>query len=378
LSARINSIFCILFGLVLIMPMALTLSGKRLTTPLEENRSRQPFPQVSNCDIRRVDECHKQIDVWFNDNYHPRDLLIKLKTQIDYSVFSTSDKVHIGPDNWLYYRSVMDSEKIWPERVPQADFEAMLAEFDALDQYLRDRGIQLIVLPLPLKNVIYPEYVPRSSPNLPQDSRYQQIRKWLAGHESILTVDAYEHLIGRKKDARAYHKTDFHWNDPAGFLYSEKLVNMLWQYQSGESTPLWGETLTVEEKLFSGGQANFLPLLSAPTEQGLFLDVSWVRSKGIHDYDPAGDLWRYIYDGSSDPRGVLGGVVVMGDSYFDAMKRSGFDSYFSSVHRTKAETGKLGEIYANIPEGTRYLVFEFIEVSILGYMLHGLSVPDSE
>jgi hypothetical protein len=375
LNPRINILFCILFGLVLIMPIGLTLFGIPLTKALEENRIRQPFPSWASCEVLHMDECHKKIDGWFNDNYQPRDLLIKLKTQIDYSVFSTSDKVHIGPDNWLFYRSVMDSEKITPERVPQVEFEALLAEFDDLDQYLRSRGIQLIVLPMPLKNVIYPEYVPRSSPNLPEDSRYQQLRRWLSGHESILTVDAYEFLLSRKNDARAYHKTDFHWNDPAGFLFTEKLVNMLWQYQSGESTPLWGETLTIEEKSFSGGQANFLPLLSPPQEQGLFLNVTWERSKGIYDYDPPGDVWRYVYDGSLDSRGVLNGVVVMVDSYFNAMSRSGFDSYFSSVHRTKAEAEKLGEIYANIPEGTRYLVFEFIEVSIFGYIYHGLSVP---
>ncbi len=89
------------------------------------------------------------------------------------------------------------------------------------------------MLPIPLKDAIYTEHLPSSSPNLPGNSRYQQLRQWLAGHDSIITIDAYDHLNGRKKEAHAFHKTDFHWNDPAGFLYAEKLVNRLWQIQAG-------------------------------------------------------------------------------------------------------------------------------------------------
>jgi hypothetical protein len=376
--SRIHIIFCILFGLILLTPMALTLSGKGLTKPLEENRQRQLFPSLSSCDIGQLDECHKKIDGWFNDHYQPRDLLIKLKTQINYSVFSISDKVHIGSDNWLYYRSVLDVEKIGAQRVSDESFERLLTEFDALDQYLKSKNIQLVVLPIPLKDTIYPEHVPRSSPRLPEITRYHLLRQWLARHKSILTIDAYAFLMARKKDVRVFHKTDFHWNDPAGFLFAEKLVNKLWQHQSGQSTPLWDETLSIEEKLYSGGQANFLPLLSAPTEQGLFVDVNWVPSKGTYQYQPPDDVWIYTYDGSADSRGRLDGTVVMGDSFFDAMHRSGIDNYFSSVHRAKGDADKLVGIYASIPEGTRYLIYEFIEVSLYGLPGHGLSVPDQE
>lgn len=378
MNSASNLITSLLFGLILIMPVTLTLSGIELTEPLEENRTREEFPGLGNCKIFQFDECHKKIDSWFNDNYRPRDLLTKLKTQIDYSVFSSSDKVHIGADNWLFYRSTMDEEKVTNERIPQANFDALLTEFDDLDRYLRHRGIQLVVLPIPLKDAVYPEYLPRSRPTLPENSRYQQFREWLAQHDSILTIDAYDFLINRKDEARAFHKTDFHWNDPTGFLYSEKLVNMLWAVQSGESSTLWDQDLSIEERPFSGGQADFLPLLSAPDEQGLFLDVTWAPSRGIHDYQPELDLWTYTYDGAGDYRARLETAVVVGDSFFNAMKRSGIDGYFSSVLRAKNDIRRFEEVYANIPEGTRYLILEFIEVNLAGYSLHGLCVPETQ
>ena len=67
----------------------------------------------------------------------------------------------------------------------------------------------------------------------------------------------------------------------------------------------------------------------------------------------------------------------MGDSFFDAMHRSGMDSFFSSVHRSGVQPDKFAEIYANIPQGTRYLVFEFIESSIYSFSVLGLAVPDA-
>lgn len=371
----LNIVSCLLFGLLLIAPVTLTVTDTGLTKPLEENRIREAFPEMAACDMARFDQCFKKIDGWFNDNYRPRDLLTKLKTQIDFSIFSTSDKVHIGADDWLFYRSTMDVQKVAAERVAQSDFEKLLADLDALDRYLQLRGIQLIVLPIPLKDAIYPEFLPSSSPNLPENSRYQQLRQWLAGHDSIITVDAYEHLTGRKKDARAFHKTDFHWNDPAGFLYAEKLVNRLWEIQTGEATPLWNHQLSVEERPYSGGQANFLPLLATPEEQGLFLNMTWEGARGSYDFNPGNAFWTYTYDGTDDSRGRLDGLVVVGDSFFDALHRSGIDSYFSSVHRSGVQPDKFPGIYTNIPPGTRYLVFEFIESSLFNFTGNGLSVP---
>lgn len=356
----------------------LTVLDIELTKPLEENRLREEFPQLASCELNQIDGCFRGIDTWFNDNYRPRDLFTKLKTQIDYSVFSTSDKVHIGSDSRLFYRSTMDTQKVAIGRMPQSDFDNLLTNLEELDRYLRFRDIQLIVLPIPLKDVIYPENLPLSSPNLPKISRYQQLRQWLGAHDSILSIDAYEHLTDRKKEAHVFHRTDFHWNDPAGFLYAEKLVNRLWEIQSGESNALWGQQLSMEEQDYSGGQANFLPLLAKPREKGLFLDPDRAGPKGKYDDKNSTDFWAYSYDGTGDEHGLLGGLVVAGDSFFDAMHRSGIDSYFSSVHRASLQPARFPEIYSNIPDGTRYFILEFIETDIFSYAIHGLSVPGSE
>ncbi|MGH2198802.1 hypothetical protein ACQ1Z2_14755, partial [Enterococcus faecalis] len=54
---------------------------------------------------------------WFNDHFGLRALLIKLKTQIDFSVFGTSDKVVVGRNGWLFYRAVISKEEPLVERL---------------------------------------------------------------------------------------------------------------------------------------------------------------------------------------------------------------------------------------------------------------------
>jgi hypothetical protein len=89
-----------------------------------------------------------------------------------------------------------------------------------------------------------------------------------------------------------------------------------------ESTSLWVQNVPVREELFSGGQANFLPLLSAPSENGLFLDSNGQAGKGRHIYNTETGPRDYTYDGGGDERGHLGGAVIWGDSFFNAMHRT--------------------------------------------------------
>jgi hypothetical protein len=368
MTRAINILTVFLFGVLLLLPGYLTVTGTALTEPLKENRVKAERPDLWACvKNRSFDKCHLELDAWFNDNYQPRDLLIKAKTQLDYSLFSTSDKVHIGPQGWLYYRSTMDQEKVWGERLSEAEFQGFLDDFDR----------RLVVLPLPLKDSIHPEFLPGSVPRYPADTRYQKLRRWLADHESIITVDAYDLLHELKRDGPVFHKTDFHWNDPAAYRYARALVNTLWSLQSGREGAIWDSEPTEKHERFSGGQANFLPLLVTPGEDALFLERWEISPNGSHDWQP-GAPWNYIWDGSNEDKGVLGGTVMITDSFFDAATRSGIDTYFTSVHRARQYDHELGEVYANIPEGTRYLVFEFIESAVFGFARNGLSVPDTE
>ena len=66
-----------------------------------------------------------------------------------------------------------------------------------------------------------------------------------------------------------------------------------------------------------------------------------------------------VKDGSKDD---LGPITVLGDSFFDGMIRSGFWVYFKKVYRANWNSTDLKEILNTLPQDTKYLLLEFIEV----------------
>ena len=102
------------FMFVLWLPIFQMVTGFFHLTVLDENRKLAPVPILKSWNT--VSDSMRDAVKWFNDRYGFRDFLIRSKTQVDYSVFGMSTRVHIGQDGWLFYRSVMDVEK------PNIDF----------------------------------------------------------------------------------------------------------------------------------------------------------------------------------------------------------------------------------------------------------------
>src|SRR5690242_19550212 len=101
--------FVAAFFLMSVLPLVAMATGLSITSPVQENRTLAPPPRWSTPpDFTALTQ---QADRWFTDHFGLRSFFIRLKTQIDLSVFHTSNRVHIGSDGWMFYRSVMDVEK---------------------------------------------------------------------------------------------------------------------------------------------------------------------------------------------------------------------------------------------------------------------------
>ena len=356
-----------LFG-ILTAPAVLMLAGITLGHPLTENRPLAEFPDQCEEITKCVDDARN----WLNDNSPIRNLLIRTHTQIQYSVFGVSDKVHIGKDGWLFYRSTMDVEKTNLERHSEHSVEKFQADLLKLKLMLGAESIELIVLPLPLKDTIYPEMIPSTVPSLPAPSQYKKLVNWLKTSE-ITTIDAAKTLTELKLERSTFHRTDFHWNDPAAFRLATDLVNML---ADDDQALRWKHLLEIEKKQYSGGQASFLPLLRTPSEQSIFLVDTWTAtSTSNYKYGDSAGFWEYLFERNPETGG-LGSLVVFGDSFFDGFHRSGFDLHFSEVRRARINTTSLADVLGNRPCNTKYFLFETIESSLFGWIAAGLSLPD--
>ncbi len=362
----------VMFAFILSSPFAQEQFHLFKYKSLTENRLMKPRPTDWQTLFASGMSFAKRYEEYFNDNYGLRDILIRTKHQLDYFLFHTAEKVVIGPDNWLFYKSVVEEEEINVEKTPPPEWQRMFANLIKLNRVLAARGITLVVLPCPMKNSIYPEKLPASAPRRPDPTGLERYRKFLTEHPEIVTVDAFPLLMNLKASFQVYHKTDFHWTDPAGAYVAKALVNKLGQL-SGMGD-LWDRPIKIRTASFSlGGENAACGLLRPIRENALFLESEWSEAGfGEFAYTQEGNEWTYRAKAGNQVR-LLPRTVMFGDSYADAFTRAGLLAYFSEFH--KFYNWEFPQKYPKIPEGTRYVILQHIE-PFLNPLLNPAFWPD--
>jgi hypothetical protein len=347
------------FGLLTLFPAWEWATGWLPDPPLDEKRLPAPEPRWQSAPSLNAYLAGWQD--WFDDRYAGRNLLIRLKTQLDYSLFSYSDRIYIGREGWLFYRSVFDGEIQMQQSYTPAVVDRVIDEFRHLREWLQARGITLVLVDIPLKDNYYAAMLPASAPRLPSPSVSVEIRRRLGAETGAACIDAAGILGALQAERTIFHRTDFHWNDPAAFVVAQATVNRMARL-AGNPALGWRLRLEIETRPNSGGEAAFMPLLRPVTEQSLFVKPTWVEAPAdLTLYQPPFEYIRRLH--SPHPP-LLPPVVVMGDSFFDGMIRCGFCEHFSAVYRARIYGSTLQQVLLHLPRGTRFMLVEFIEPGI--------------
>jgi hypothetical protein len=334
-------------------------TGRPRLAALDENRSRERPPQWSGLDHPAAFVAQGQ--KWFQDHYGFRDFLIRLKTQWDFSLFGVSDKVYVGKDGWLFYRSVIDVEKPREAAMTDADLDAVTGQFAKLRDLLAARHVRLVVLTNQLKDKFYGRYLPERVRPQEEHQRFDDFRARLHVLPGILYVDSTEILTPLMARRPVFHKTDFHWNDPAAEAVAEVVINRI-AATEGFRAPAWAYPLKIKSEKISGGEATFMPLFSPPSEQALFIDGSYPKAPWIPDPPPPFDE-AVAGQGTG---GRLPVIVWYGDSFSDGLVRAGLADHFRRFWHAKRGKVELGRVLAALPSDCRYFAFQFIEVALPG------------
>ena len=346
------------FGLLLLFPAWEAATHWLPDPPLDEKRLPVPEP-----DWHASPNLKSYLLGWqdrFNDRYAGRNLLIRLKTQIDFSVFSHADRIYIGRDGWLFYRSTLDGKVAMDAVIPQV-IDGFVAQVRTLREWLAARGIHLVIIDNQLKDAFYPEMLPASAPRVPSPSHYDEVLRRLRKETGAIVVDTNGILRDLKRERPIFHRTDFHWNDPAAFAVAKDAVDRM-AASVGKPSLGWHHRLEIELGPNSGGEAAFMPLLRPATEQSLFVRKNWT--------DATADMWNYRAPFETIRRmcnphpPVLPTVVVMGDSFFDGIVRCGFAEHFAAVYRARIYAATLQQVLENLPPDTGFVVVQFIETEI--------------
>lgn len=356
-------LFLIGFMLLLSLPAVQMVTGFPRLPTVDENRNLAPTPSLKSWVA--VDQYTSDAVKWFNDHFGFRDFLIRAKTQIDYTVFGISTRVHVGKEGWFFYRSVMDVQKPQIELLLRTEADAVIEGTRQLVNALAARNIQLIMTIAPMKDVYYSEYLPKTAKKLPAPGQVNLLQDRLKVMKEIIFIDSFSILRDVASSRNVFHKTDFHWNDPAAFDVSRALVNEIGMLE-GKANPVWTHKLEIEKKSFSGGEASFMPIFFPPKESGLFIKQNWIQPP--FKYTEKIPPFDSIYEAKQPTGDQLLPIVVLGDSFFDGMIRSGTQKYFKKIYQANWNRTNLKDLIGKLPADTRYLFLEFIEVESRAYL----------
>jgi hypothetical protein len=356
--------FFALFMSILTAPLVQTYLPFVEITPLREKQ-----PQRGKSD-ERIGAIAAPLE-WFQQHYGFREAFIRANSQINYSIFGISDRLHVGNDGWLYYRSVIDKEEPQVERYSDDQLDQAIGSIERLRDWLAERNIRLVVFTPQLKDKFYPQFLPYTARRALHRHRFDDYRKRLSEVPRITYIDTTPILEQLKSSRTVFHKSDFHWNDPAAFEIARIVVDHIATLE-GRTSLLWHNTLSIETHDWIGGQANFMPLFWPPHEQALFVAHNWVDTHGEVDKPP--EPFEIV---SNVPETIdaLPPIMVLADSFFDGMVRSGFLDYFRSVSRARILHAPVGDILRAIPAGTKYFVLEFIEIALPAFT--DIPIPDN-
>lgn len=358
-------IFIGLFLILLLIPFVQTKTNLIQYRPLEENRKKLTLPTGNPViEIFNNQKTYTlAYEKYFNDNYGLRDLLIRIKNQIDYTFFHVSDEVLLGKDNWLFYKSVVEKEQIYMEQQSEDQFLVIQNKMISLNNYFKKRNILFVVMPIPLKNSIYPELYINRTTNRPSPTKFERFITFLQTHPEIRSIDARSVLLNNKDKYQLFYKTDFHWTDTAAYLVNKETVESINKWIHGSTK--WSYSLqTQEDNSFTGGQTDSLATLVSPREVAIHVINS---PKGSTPDPKTPKPFLYYFKSSLTNQKLLPKTLLIGNSYFLNMLNTGFVDHFNEF--LMIHSNDMDKIPASVTPDIKIVIWQLIEVDLLkGYL----------
>jgi hypothetical protein len=117
-------------------------------------------------------------------------------------------------NNWLVYteeNSLDDFQNTRP--FSEAELAKIQQNLDEAEAYLNSQGIKFLVVLVPGKNTVYPEYLPPQVPVIGAESQTDQILAYQNQHGRARILDLRPALLEARNERQVYLATDTHWND---------------------------------------------------------------------------------------------------------------------------------------------------------------------
>ena len=229
----ISQIVLIVFFLTLISapPLFLILSAKKEWSETEK-RVLASFPEAPG-DFKAVLQFPKKFEDYYNDHFGLREVLINRYHREMRKRFGQSGVPNVlaGKDGWYFYVPdfVLDDFRgLLP--LTEQQLISWTEELVRKRDWLAKQGIRYLLVSVPDKQTIYPEYLPDYLQKVKGTTRVEQLTEYLNHRPDVEILDLRPALLNAKSTGRLYQKTDTHWNDYGTFVGYKEIMHKISQW----------------------------------------------------------------------------------------------------------------------------------------------------
>lgn len=198
-----------------------------------EKRNLAAFPVFS---LETVDTFPSSVESYINDHAAFRNRFLTLNSFLNLKLFNYADSLDVikGKDGWYFYSAGTSVEDfLGINRFSEEDLSLITERLQTASDYCEEQGIEFIVLLAPNKENVYSEYLPGGYERVDSPTRREQLIDCLRQNSTVNVVDPFPYLA-ENRDYQWYFKTDTHWNDAAGFIAGQMLI----EAAGGTPTPI--------------------------------------------------------------------------------------------------------------------------------------------
>lgn len=186
-------------------------------TQLAENRTLSAPPQIRMETGELNARYFEELQTYVAEHFAFRGELVEADSRIKYRMFGTpsNDQVVIGKDGWLFFdETLADYAGV---TLSDSELDAMAGRIAEAAEYVRAQGKQPLLVIVPNKNSVYPEYMPRQFGDKAERRNLTELQDRFDAL-GVPYVDAYGLLVGNKGMDELYLHEDTHWNNTGARL----------------------------------------------------------------------------------------------------------------------------------------------------------------
>lgn len=228
---RINILSILIFVLIISLPI-IFLNKNPEKISVVENKKLTSFPKLYINDGKLNYSFISEFEDFIDDNIGFKEKSIQLTAKYQYYLFNRIVKPDIiqGKEGHMFYVSdYMITDFQGRASLSQEDLEYAVDCFSGAQTYFDNKNIDFLIMFIPNKQTVYPEYYPSNVIRSCDKTRVDLLVEYVQAHSNVDIFNIKDSLLAKKNETLLYYKQfdPSHWNSEGAFIGYSELMKRL-------------------------------------------------------------------------------------------------------------------------------------------------------